>query len=271
MKKMLSLFAVVFFLVGPFAAASENEDGHKYVPNQIIVKFKSSTSDAIKNQLSNQGTFSLQNLPSGLSQLNRHYRIKKISPLIKNFKKRIKTHGPEARAAKQPNLDRIFKVELDLQSGQTFENALEVYKNNPDVEYAEPDYYVKADSTPNDPMNFAQWSLQKIQAQNAWDIYTGNHKTIVAVIDTGVDYNHPDLRNNMWVNEKEQNGIEGVDDDNNGYVDDIYGYNFIYRNGYPLDDYGHGTHCAGIIAAVGNNNFDTAGICWNARIMAPKL
>ncbi len=91
------------------------------------------------------------------------------------------------------------------------------------------------------------------------------------LLDTGVDYNHPDLQNNMWVNEAELNGTEGVDDDNNGYIDDIHGYNFIYRNSDPMDDYGHGTHCAGVIAAEGNNNRDISGICWNARIMALKF
>ena len=86
-----------------------------------------------------------------------------------------------------------------------------------------------------------------------------------------MDYNHRDLQDNMWINETELNGAAGIDDDENGYIDDIYGYNFIYNNGDPMDDYGHGTHCSGIIAARGNNNCDITGICWNTRIMALKF
>ncbi len=282
MNKILLSLAAVFILFGVSITSPANEYPHRYVPNQIIVKFKGSSADTIRSQLSAQNNVELMNLSSDLTQINRQYRVKKISPLIKNFTNRNSRfnvpqpslpgrHELEAHAARQPNPDRIYKIELDLQPGQTIEDALESYKNNPDVEYAEPDYYVTINSTPNDPMNFVQWSLQKIEAQKAWDIYTGNRRTIVAVIDTGVDYNHPDLHNNMWVNETELNGIEGIDDDNNGYIDDIYGYNFVYRNSDPLDDYGHGTHCAGVIAAEGNNNLDITGICWNARIMALKF
>ena len=282
MKKMSLSFAAVFFLANVLMAASANEVPRRYVSNQITVKFKSSFADSLRNQISAQDSINLFNLTSNLTELDRRYRIKKISPLIKSRVRSIapldiprpswpRIHGLETHVTRQPDLDRIYKIELDLQTGQTIEDVLLTYNNDPNVEYAEPDYYVTVDSAPNDPMNFAQWSLQKIEAPKAWDIYTGNHKTVVAVIDTGVDYNHQDLQNNMWVNELEMNGVEGIDDDNNGYIDDIYGYNFVYRDGDPLDDYGHGTHCAGIIAAEGNNNLDITGICWNARIMALKF
>ncbi len=94
---------------------------------------------------------------------------------------------------------------------------------------------------------------------------------MVAIVDTGVDYSHRDLQGNLWVNEAEQNGVAGIDDDGNGYVDDVYGYNFAYNSNDPMDDHGHGTHCAGIVAAVGNNGLDVAGVCWKARIMAIKV
>ncbi len=93
----------------------------------------------------------------------------------------------------------------------------------------------------------------------------------MAVLDTGVDYNHPDLRGNLWTNEAELKGLPGVDDDGNGYVDDIRGWNFAYANNDPIDDHGHGTHCAGLIAAVGNNGIGIAGVCWTARIMPVKI
>ena len=275
MKKILILFAVVFSLFGVSMSQANNISPDRYVPNRIIVKFKNSIAPTILDKFSSQETISLSNIPQTIAVLNSQYRVKRINPVINNFKKSTPSwpwiQGLNAHGTREPDLSRIYKIELDLKSGQTFENALEAYKNNPDIEYAEPDYYVTMESSPNDPAYYAQWSLSKIEAEKAWDIYTGNHKTLVAVIDTGVDYNHPDLKNNMWINEAELNGIEGVDDDNNGYIDDIHGYNFIYRNNDPMDDYGHGTHCAGVIAAEGNNNLDITGICWNAKIMALKF
>ncbi len=268
MKKILLSLAAVFLLFGASTTRAGNNTD-KYVPNRIIVKFKSSIVPSIQ-QFSGNEAISLSNLSQGLSKLNNQYRIKKFSPLIRHTQRNTSLLISNKETSNN-NLSRIYTIELDLQSGQTFKNAIKAYKNNPDIEYAEPDYYVTIDSSPNDPIYYAQWSLGKIQADKAWDIYTGNHNTIVAVLDTGVDYNNPDLQNNMWVNEKELNGTDGIDDDNNGYIDDIHGYNFIYRNNDPMDDYGHGTHCAGVIAAEGNNNRDIAGICWNARIMALKF
>jgi len=95
-----------------------------------------------------------------------------------------------------------------------------------------------------------------IDALRAWTITTGKKSVKIAIIDTGVDYTHPDLLSNMWVNEEEKNGLMGVDDDENGYIDDIHGYNFVNNSGDPQDDYGHGTHCAGVIGA----SHDTIGI-----------
>ncbi len=110
-----------------------------------------------------------------------------------------------------------------------------------------------------------------IDAPEAWDITTGSTNIVVAVIDSGIDYRHPDLAANMWVNRAELNGIHGVDDDDNGYVDDIYGYDFCNSDPDPIDDHCHGTHVAGTIGAVGNNGIGVAGVCWNVRIMALKF
>jgi thermitase len=94
---------------------------------------------------------------------------------------------------------------------------------------------------------------------------------IVAVIDTGVDANIPDLKNNMWVNASEQNGQAGIDDDGNGFIDDIHGYDFVNKDGDATDDHGHGSHVAGTIAGEGNNGRDVAGVAWKAQIMAVKF
>ena len=150
------------------------------------------------------------------------------------------------------------------------------------VKYAEPDFIVRIKRTPNDLRFNELWGLNNtgqqgglpgadIKATSAWDINTGSQNIVVAVIDSGVDYTHPDLAANMWVNQAELSGLPGVDDDGNGYVDDIYGYNFFGNNGNPMDDDGHGTHVAGTIGAVGNNALGVTGVCWRVRIMALRF
>ena len=119
---------------------------------------------------------------------------------------------------------------------------------------------------PNDPIFYKQWGLTKINAQSAWNYTTGSDNVVIAVIDTGVDYNHPDLTENILTNTKEIPN-NGIDDDKNGYIDDYRGWNFVSDNNNPMDANGHGTHCAGIIAARGNNNYGITGTLWHAKIM----
>ncbi|MCK5072460.1 MAG: S8 family serine peptidase, partial [Bacteriovoracaceae bacterium] len=123
----------------------------------------------------------------------------------------------------------------------------------------------------NDPGGSAGVEGVDIDALRAWDITTGSRNIKIAVIDTGIDYTHPDLKDNMWVNEAEKNGTEGVDDDNNGYVDDIYGYDFANNDGDPRDGHGHGTHCAGTIGATHNNEIGVAGVMNRLQLVALKF
>ncbi len=123
--------------------------------------------------------------------------------------------------------------------------------------------------TPNDPMWPDQWSLPSMNVNTAWDLSLGSNSAIVAVIDTGVETAHPDLAANIWVNAGEIPG-NSIDDDNNGYVDDINGYDFAYNDAIPNDVFGHGTPCAGIVAAVGDNNIGLSGVAPRAKIMAIK-
>lgn len=109
-----------------------------------------------------------------------------------------------------------------------------------------------------------------INAKDAWEITKGDKKIIIAVIDTGVDYNHPDLKNNMWINTKELDGKKGVDDDGNGYVDDIYGYDVSNNKADPMDDNKHGTHVAGVIGAS-HNGLGITGVMANVSLMAVKF
>lgn len=126
---------------------------------------------------------------------------------------------------------------------------------------------------PNDPLIVQQWALSDIMVDKAWawgDI-KGSKDVVVAIVDSGIKLDHPDLQENLWTNEAELHGLPGVDDDNNGYVDDIHGYNFIAGNGNPDDDNGHGTHCAGTIGATPDNHIGIAGINWNVKLMAVKV
>ena len=190
-----------------------------------------------------------------------------------------------ARVTKEYNIVRGLSL-VKLPGDVAVKDALVTLNNTPGVLYAEPDYKLKVMSAPqivpNDPRFSELWGLNNtgqsggtpdadIDAPEAWDIATGTNEVIVAVIDTGVDYTHPDLASNMWVNTAELNGIAGVDDDGNGYIDDIYGYDFCNNDGNPMDDHYHGTHCAGTIGAIGNNGQGVAGVCWNVKIMALKF
>ncbi|MEA5530651.1 S8 family serine peptidase, partial [Dolichospermum sp. UHCC 0684] len=168
-------------------------------------------------------------------------------------------------------------------SGKTsVETALATYRNSPLFEYIEPDYIVTTAATfPNDPSFPQLWGLHNtgqnggtpdadIDAPEAWDIQKGNPNLVIGVIDTGVDYNHPDLVGNIWTNPGEIAG-DGIDNDNNGYIDDIRGWDFAYNDNNPSDVHGHGTHVSGTIAGKGNNGVGVTGVAWNAKIMPLKF
>ena len=177
---------------------------------------------------------------------------------------------------------------VKLPAEQKVEDALKTFNNMDGILYAGPNYKLELMSTfPNDPCFSEQWGLHNtgqtggtedadIDAPEAWDIATDANDIIVAVIDTGIDRNHPDLAANMWVNEDELNGDPNVDDDGNGYVDDIYGWNFYDDNNDTTDGHaersdGHGTLVAGTIGAVGDNNEGVVGVCWNVKIMNLRI
>jgi subtilisin family serine protease len=192
--------------------------------------------------------------------------------------------------------------QVNLPEGLSVEDAIEQYLSDPNVEYAEPNYLRYASSIspriPNDTYFARQWSLMNtgiiadgtpgadIQATDAWGINTGSSSVPIAVIDTGIDYDHPDLVGNVWINPLE-NPNNGIDDDGNGKVDDWRGWDFTtcaaFRSGPPFDcvtpksedndpfdDEGHGTHVSGTVGAVGNNGEGVTGVMWQAQLMALK-
>jgi len=134
----------------------------------------------------------------------------------------------------------------------------------------EPNWAYRATLTPNDPDYSQQYASSFLSLPAAWDKTTGNSDLVAVVIDTGIQLNHPDLSANIWSNPGEIAG-NGIDDDANGYIDDVNGINAITGLGDPNDDNGHGTHCAGILGAKGNNSTGIAGVSWNAKIAAAKF
>ena len=144
------------------------------------------------------------------------------------------------------------------------------------IEFAEPDYVVKTHQLPDDPMMGQLWGLHNtnqdadIDALEAWDISTGSDDVVVGVIDTGIDYYHPDLVDNIWINPGEI-ANNGIDDDANGYVDDIYGIDAYNNDTDPFDGHFHGTHVAGTIGAAANNSIGVAGVSWHVKLMALKF
>lgn len=241
----------------------------EYVPERVIVRYKT---DTIRT---------MSALPSVMSTANAEVGASVV------------TDYSEAG---------LVGMQVVQVKGVPVDKAIQEYTANPNVLYAEPDYLVslppeQADNvpakvesvemasmrTPNDPSFSLQWGLKNsgqapfygksgadIKASDAWSTTTGSSSVIVAVVDTGVDYTHSDLAANIWTNPGEIPN-NGIDDDGNGYIDDVRGWNFFSNNNNPMDDHGHGTHCAGTIAAVGNNNLGITGVCWNAKIMPLKF
>ncbi|HEX8177406.1 MAG TPA: S8 family serine peptidase [Pyrinomonadaceae bacterium] len=195
--------------------------------------------------------------------------------------------------------DRIESVNnlvvMEDEDGLDVESVVNGYRSLPDVEYAEPNYSINlepeptgvtppsyldsAQSGPNDPMFGDQWSLQNtgqrggqakadISALTAWEKTKGSNKVVVAVLDSGVDYTHRDLVNNIWVRPP---NMARYSDEEIGTIDDTHGFNAIENTGDPMDDNGHGTHCAGIIGAEGDNSEGIAGVNWKVEIMPLKF
>jgi subtilisin family serine protease len=170
---------------------------------------------------------------------------------------------------------------VKLKAGVSISEARSIYQKDPSILYAEPNYVLRTAFIPDDTYFEQQWGLHNegkagaladvdINAVEAWDIERGNKQVVIAIVDTGIDYTHQELAGNIWFNTGEISG-NGIDDDNNGYIDDVHGINSIAKTGDPMDDSEHGTHIAGIIAGRGNNTLGISGVMQNASLLACKF
>jgi subtilisin family serine protease/subtilase family serine protease len=206
--------------------------------------------------------------------------------ILVRFKASVPTATRDAKHGKKGNLKlrelkRSGVHQVGVSPDQTLDAAVASYRADPDVEYAEPNFALRALLTPNEPSFNLLWGLNNtgqtlgtpgvdIRASAAWDITTGSNTVVVMVIDSGADYTHPDLAANMWVNPGEIPG-NGIDDDGNGYIDDVRGIDVVNGDADPMDDFGHGTHVAGTIGAVGNNALGVVGVNWNVKILPCRI
>jgi subtilisin family serine protease len=215
------------------------------------------------------------------------------SELIIQFEKKVSEETIETLvnnlgASIKEKVNALDYYILTLPSHISVDQAVSYFIGQKLVKAVEPNYLLPIQAVPNDPLLQRQWALKDtgvavselkgIEMIKAWDLNQGFSGVVIAVIDTGVDYNHEDLSANIWQNPGEIPG-NGIDDDQNGYIDDIIGWDFVdaHRGAVgedfaipdndPMDSHGHGTHVAGIAAAVGNNGLGIAGVAWNCKIM----
>lgn len=171
---------------------------------------------------------------------------------------------------------------IRLGAGADVSAALVVLRANASVVYAEPNYVLHGALVPNDSLFAQQWALHNtgqtggtagadLHAPPAWDLSTGSASVLIGVLDSGMEMEHPELVGNLWLNVDESRGIQGDDDDVNGYVDDLHGFDFVNMDGNPEDDGNHGTLVTGAIAATGDNHVGIAGVTWHSQLVVIKV
>lgn len=249
------LFSVILLIPHSSANSAQRTARQQYVDDQIVVKFKAGAALDPDSDLIAEEVFGSRGV--------RNERL---------------TSNPRSQAIQLIHLNGMISVE----------DAVRRAKQDPRVEFAEPDYIVEAmDTVPNDTFFDQMWGLSNtgclfcdpnqpgpdIEATKAWDLTTGSDDVVAVVLDTGVDLGHEDLADNAWVNPGEIAG-NGIDDDGNGFVDDVHGWSFFDNTNKTFRDTGedfHGTHVAGSIGAVGNNGKGVTGVAWHVKLMSLKF
>jgi len=264
------------------------EPKQTYVPGEVIVKFKDRPTNGT-------GLLSLPRVKGhegNLLHLQAKYGLENKGPVFKRVYRRLENQGLiggqvqsklDAASVTRPTASALRARDLDLSRFYLLRTDRNVpalcaeLRDEPVVEYAQPNYIYERCAKPNDPEFADQYAHQLIQMSDAWDISTGSHDIVVAVLDTGVDVDHPDLKDNIWVNADEIPD-NSLDDDNNGYIDDVNGWNFGDENNDVKPEGGdwlgianHGTQVSGVIAGVGNNGKGVCGVNWHSSIMVLRL
>jgi subtilisin family serine protease len=304
---MKNLLIYVLFITSILNAqvSPQQRDLMNFEPGELIVKLKDNVDAGITYAKNGKATSSfnigqLLGISDKVKSSTMMFHQKSIEASIVNKQKMKAVYAAKAVAnpnnGYQPKEPLTMKNVFVLKTSNEQENILQLIqqiKDDPNVEYAEPNFIYSADDFEvgeaitaeeaskmssntlldvNDPLYSSQNNIVQTNIDDVWEQYTtGDGSQVIAILDTGVDYTHPDLEANIWINEAELNGVAGYDDDGNGYVDDIRGWDFFHDDNTPLDDNMHGTHVAGIAGAVGNNGIGIAGAAWNVKLMPIKV
>jgi len=295
MKKILNLIvSIILFtsVIGQdFKSPLDHTQGIRYKSDELLVKFK----DDVQIVPSNKNSFAQTGIQS-IDNILVDSEVISIDKLFANSKKvsnRQTITFPDGTSKKVPQ---FFNIYLLKTTGKVpVENIVEQLNTQTEIEYAEVNGEVYIEDfipvlevlsndelsskkggssrstipTPNDPLYDNQWYIPEVKADSLWETTTGDTTEVISILDTGVDYLHPDLTNKIWTNYNEIPD-NGIDDDNNGYIDDTRGWDFVNQDNDPKDDNSHGTHCAGIAGAEVDNGIGIAGVSWGAKIMPVK-
>ena len=294
MKKFI-LFAVALTMGvlngNLFAQSADNEDEvikidrmnqQAYREGEILVKFKAD--GAVQMKAPRKAKFATSQV-NAIDALFAELGVDSIEQLMpqtghKNVGRRVRAYNGSEVEVK--DLSKLYRLTLKAEKAQSLFEAIDKLKAMDEVEFAEPNYLVYTMALPYDadiytrdattymsePLHSQQWGMEAIGLPQLWNKNKKSSKRpVIAILDTGVDIEHEDLAANIWTNTAESNGISGQDDDANGFKDDIHGWDFINQTGSIKDFNGHGTHCAGIAAAVGNNHKGITGANPDALIM----
>lgn len=258
-QKLVVLCVLLFGITGTAQNRSDLQRDLMRVPGEVIVSVSGNMVSALQSPLERQRFF--QAALSGL-------KLEEAKPFATDSS--------------------LFLLRLENKDQTSA--AIRSLSGKRNVRYAEPNHVITLNALPDDPEFNKLWSLQNngqnddagqkgisgadIAAASLWEQgHIGSREIKVAVIDTGIDYQHPDLAANILINEAEsgENATNGIDDDGNGFIDDTYGWNFFDNSKDPIDDHSHGTHVAGTIGAVGNNGVGIVGVNWEVSMLAVKF
>lgn len=281
MKKHLFLFILTLCTLSLFAQSSDNEDGvvkierynqNAYREGQVIVKFRPESAVCMRRNAQGKIVSASVNKVTDLLNSLGFDEADELMPLSGNQVSPRKMRAFNGEEIQDKNLSKLYCFRTSTER-ISMHNAIEQLQALDEVEFAEPNYIVYALASDSgtyvsEPLYSQQWGPAAIGLPALWNQpKITSKRPVIAIIDTGVDIEHPDLAANIWTNDKEANGIDGEDDDNNGFADDIHGWDFVNQTSKIADYNGHGTHCAGIAAAVGDNGIGITGANPDALIM----